>query len=353
MHALWLLLCMLSIRGPLVVLGTSVSFRSDGALLAEHPPLRAEQPEVRLVMPQGDWNVSQGSFMMNVTIVDAHETDKAMQSLSDLDIKDRNKSGQVNVVSSWILFHMPGNHTDSLQRPTLPLLVGGLRDAVADALEVCRSSVGIVDMRAINIDVIDKVDSGSLLQSGEDSSKQNSSREATQGEAAQGEAATLMEHAANLMRRMRHDDDEKSHVNVTQIKAVYEVRLFPEMRTNDAEVGRRVDKFQIYSKFADLNRLLTRSLSQVDEHSMEGVMLDDVGYASQHQLWRPPLTADELKDCVEEVSLHDARQLHQFIVAISLIMVALITCAGSTVFTIKHASSVPSRMNPLVSTSPQ
>merc|ERR1719502_354835 len=148
---------------------------------------------------------------------------------------------------------------------------------------------------------------------------------------------------------MRMGDRERSHVNVTQIKAVYEVRIFKEMKTTDAEVGRRIDRFQIYSKFSDLNRLLGRSLSQVDGRSMDGVMLDDVGYASHHQLTRPPLSSGELADCVEEVSLHDARQLHQFIVAMSLIMVALITCAGSTVFTIKHASSVPSRMNPLVS----
>merc|ERR1719316_2103980 len=153
------------------------------------------------------------------------------------------------------------------------------------------------------------------------------------------------------MRRMHSvhtTESQRSHVNVTQIKAVYEVRIFKEMRFSDSEIGRRVDNFQIYSKFSDLNRLLGRSLAQVDGHSMDGVMLDDVGYASRHQLWRPPLSSDELADCAEEVSLHDARQIHQFIVAVSLIMVALITCAGSTVFTIKHASSVPSRMNPLV-----
>merc|ERR1719456_1425181 len=106
-------------------------------------------------MPPGGWNVS--SFTMNVTIVDAHETDTNPSSV--LDVKDKNNSNQVSVISSWVLFHMPGNHTDSLQQPTLPKLVGGLRDAVADALEVCRSSLGIVDMRAINIDVVDKDDS--------------------------------------------------------------------------------------------------------------------------------------------------------------------------------------------------
>jgi len=286
---------------------------------------------VRLMMPPGGWN---SNAMVNVTIVDAQETDVRPPSILDL---QEGKSQEVKVVSSWILFHMPGNHTNSLQSPVLPKLVGGLRDAVADALEVCRSSVGIVDMRAINIDVIDKID----LEE-EQETKDHSQHKDTPKE----DGGTLLEHAARLMRRMGSQDQERSHVNVTQIKAVYEVRVFKEMRTSDAEVGRRIDKFQIYSKFSDLNRLLGRSLSQVG--GMSGVMLDDVGYAARHDLTRPPLTSDDLQDCTEEVYLHDARQMHQFIMAMSLILVALITCAGSMVFTIKQASSVPSRMNPLI-----
>lgn len=293
----------------------------------------------------------EGKFSMNVTIVDARETEKRSGSILDIHHRhsnpgDKETNKQVNVISSWILFHMPGNHTDSLKKPTLPKLVGGLRDAVADALEVCRSSVGIVDMRAINIDVIDKYDN--MLEEDSTSNKDISD----------DDSGGLLEHAANLSRSiiLRSEDKEKpqngakSHVNVTQIKVVYEVRIFEEMRTSDPEVGRRVDKFQIYSKFSDLNRLLSRSLASVD--GMDNVMLDDVGYASRHNLERPALTQDDLADCAEEVMLHDARQIHQFIVAVSLLIVALITCAGSTVFTIKHASSVPSRMNPLVQADP-
>jgi hypothetical protein len=338
----WFLPLSLWTRDLLAVSGTTVSFKSTGEAVVykaapdkPYVPLRSE-PEARVQMP-GGWNVS--SFTMNVTIVDAHENGLIPHSLADLKNIDPKTNQEVTVVSSWILFHMPGNHTDSLQQPTLPKLVGGLRDSVADALEVCRSSLGIVDMRAINIDVIDKVD----LEEDEDTLPPEKE--------SKNEGTTLLEHAASLMRRMRAEDTERSHVNVTQIKAVYEVRVFKEMRLTEGEVGRRIDKFQIYSKFSDLNRLLGRSMSQVDGHSMDGVMLDDVGYASKHQLLRPPLTSEELADCAEEVSLHDARQIHQFVMAMSLIMVALITCAGSTVFTIKHASSVPSRMNPLVQTS--
>lgn len=338
-----LLLCLLWARHLLGSSCATVSFKSSGeAVVVKEPsssverpyvPLRS-RPEVRVSMP-GGWNVS--SFTMNVTIVDAHESSMRPHSILE---SQNNQTHQVTVISSWILFHMPGNHTDSLSGPTLPKLVGGLRDGVADALEVCRSSLGIVDLRAINIDVIDKVDLEEDEDTGASSSDDKDSK---------SDGPTLLEHAANLMRSMRAQDRDRSHVNVTQIKAVYEVRTFTEMRTSDAEVGRRIDKFQIYSKFSDLNRLLGRSLSQVEGHSFDGVMLDDVGYASRHQLSRPPLSESDLADCAEEVSLHDARQIHQFVMAMSLIMVALITCAGSTIFTIKHASSVPSRMNPLVS----
>lgn len=318
-------------------------------------PLRAES-EVRLFMPQfvpaGTLNFS--SFTMNVTIVDAQNPDFRPMSLSGMMGEEPMKTTRrkrkrkkeadnaVSVISSWVLFHMPGNHTEALQAPMLPNLVGALRNGIADGLEVCRSSLGIVDMRAINIDVMDKEPED--LPPSPAGDIVNSDKE-TKG------SSTLLEHAQMMMRRMRSEERTMQHVNVTQIKAVYEVRIFPEMRTTESEVGRRVDKFQIYSKFSDLSRLLARSMSEVDRHQFDGVTLDDVGYASKHTLMRPPLSAEDLGDCTEEGLLHDARQVHQFVVAVSLIMVALITCAGSTVFTIKHASSVPSRMNPLVSTS--
>jgi len=306
--------------------------------------LQAE-PEVRLAIPS-KWRYVP-SYNMNVTVIDALDEREAVATVVDaLDerepvaanaVKNEVKGNdRVRVVSSWVLFHMPGNHTDALKQPTLPRLVGGVRDSLADAMEVCRSAVGIVDMRAINIDVIDKLEL-------EKTSEKDTSQQ-------QGSGSSILERAASLMRHMRSDDSdtEKTHVNVTQIKAIYEVRIFDEMKVNEAEVGRRIDKFQIYSRFSDLSRLLSRSLAQLDGQAMDGVLLDDVGYASKHDLWRPPLSKDDLADCVEEVSLHNARQIHQFIMAVALIMVALITCAGSSIFTIKHASSVPSRMNPLV-----
>lgn len=340
MQSLQLLFFTLSVGGLRLAASVTVSVKPSGQTIKLQDAFPQTQhthadSQVRSSL-LGRVGGNTSALRMNVTIVDAREANPAMM----LALQDNSNAKPVSVVTSWVLFHMPGNHTETLKSPVLPKLVGGVRDAVADALEVCRSSLGIVDMRAINIDVIDKYDDYLEEQASVDDKKDN-----TYGD----DTYSLLGHAANLMRSMRLADKTKTHVNVTQIKAVYEVRIFKEMRYSDAEVSRRVDKFQIYSKFSDLNRLLGRSLAQVDGHSMDGVLLDDVGYATRHEVSRPPLSSGDLADCVEEVSLHDARQLHQFIVAVSLIIVALITCAGSTVFTIKHASSVPSRMNPLVS----
>jgi len=156
-------------------------------------------------------------------------------------------------------------------------------------------------------------------------------------------------HHASLLHRlqqlMRSAHRPLRHVNMTRVKGVYEVRIFNEMRANDSEVARRVDSLQLYNKFSDLNRMLTRSLA----HSgSQGVILDDVGYASRHMLHRRALHHGELADCVEEGLLQDARRSHQYVVLIAFVFLGLTTCVGSLVFTIKQPSTVPSRMNPLV-----
>lgn len=250
--------------------------------------------------------------MTNVTIVDSNSVPRSQEE-------------RVSVVSSWVLVHVMGNHTSALKEPELSKLVLSMRDAVADSLEVCRPCVGIVDIRAINIDLVEPDPPRRRLTH-----------------------VSLVQH---WQRMMRNDEQFISHVNVTQIKAVYEVRIFDQMRYSDNDVARRIDRFQIYGKFSELARLLVRSFARNDKGGMEGVVLDDVGYASRHMLWRPPILAADMQDCVEEVMLHDTRQVHQYVVALSLVLVAFITCAGSAVFTIKHPSIVPSRLNPLVSNS--
>lgn len=254
---------------------------------------------------------------------------------------------KVHVISSWILFHVPGDHTDDVKQPKLPRLVGGVRDAIADSLEICRSSLGVVGMHAVNIRLKNRWYDEYLEESTADVSKESMDTKHLYDKDA------LVQEAAKLALDLRSKDDNKAqHMNVTQMKAIYEVRIFDEMHTSATDVEHRINRFQLYSKFSDLRHMLSRELSPVLElpsnTAYRNVMLDDVGYAARHQLNREPLSHGELADCVEEVALHNARQIHQFIVAVALLVVALITCAGSTVFTIKHATSVPSRMNPLI-----
>lgn len=227
------------------------------------------------------------------------------------------------VISSWALLALIGNYGGHIQQHEFPWLVSGFKNAVADSLEVCRASVNVVDMHAVNVDFI--VDPEPVPRVRD-----------------RWHHASLINRIQQLMRSSK--ERPMRHVNMTQVKAVYEVRIFPEMRRNGSEVARRIDNLQTYSKFSDLNRMLAKALVR---DSSDGVVLDDIGYAARHELHRSALTKTELSNCVEEEMLHDARRAHQYIVILSLILVALTTCVGSAVFTIKHPSHVPSRMNPL------
>merc|ERR1719201_458111 len=202
-----------------------------------------------------------------------------------LSMQNKHKNAkQVTVMTSWILFHVRGDQTGSVKQPILPKLVGGLRNAVADTLEVCRSSVGMIDVRAVNFGMMRKSYGYGYLS--EDDENNSSQPEA--------ERLFLNEH-----RNMRAKDNvivkanKSAQVNLTQIKAVYEVRIFEEMHVHGHEVRRRMDMFQMYSRFFELNRMLERSLSDVDGHAFDDVILDDVGYAYQDQVYRPPLSHDE------------------------------------------------------------
>jgi len=227
------------------------------------------------------------------------------------------------VISSWALLALIGNYGGHIQQHEFPWLVSGFKNAVADSLEVCRSSVSVVDMHAVNVDFIVDPEPASKVRD-------------------RWHHASLLHRLQQLVRR--EEERPMRHVNMTQVKAVYEVRIFSEMRHNGSEVARRIDSLQTYSKFSDLNRMLAKSLVR---DSSDGVVLDDIGYAARHKLHRAPLSKTDLSNCIEEEMLHDARRQHQYIVIISLGLVALTTCVGSAVFTIKHPSHVPSRMNPL------
>mmetsp|Transcript_25196 Transcript_25196/g.70229 ORF Transcript_25196/g.70229 Transcript_25196/m.70229 type:complete len:342 (+) Transcript_25196:242-1267(+) len=236
----------------------------------------------------------------------------------------------VSVVTGWVLLHVKGNRTGALKELELPKVVMGFRNAIADSLEICRPSVGIADLRAINIRLM-RVD-----------------REDTSSRRRHFHFGSFSQMWPRWMQGRSEDADSEKDVSVTQIKAVYEVRMLKQFPMQAVDVARRIDRLQIYSRFNEFARLLVRSFDGIDSKLMEGVTLDDVGFASRHALMRQPLMAEEVEDCGAEMLLHDARRTHQLVVVISLVIVALITCAGSAVITLKNPSVVPSRLNPLI-----
>jgi len=60
------------------------------------------------------------------------------------------------------------------------------------------------------------------------------------------------------------------------------------------------------------------------------------------------MKTDDLEDCIEEGRLYDARNVHKYVVGLSMILIILTTCAGSSVFAMKQPNIVPSRINPLM-----
>merc|ERR1719183_136278 len=104
--------------------------------------------------------------------------------------------------------------------------------------------------------------------------------EDNENNSSQAEGSTEERLFLNEHRNMRAKDNmivkanKSAQVNLTQIKAVYEVRIFEEMHVHGHEVRRRMDMFQMYSRFFELNRMLERSLSDVDGYAFNDVILD-------------------------------------------------------------------------------
>lgn len=236
------------------------------------------------------------------------------------------------VVSSWVRIALNGGEpAEVLKKHYFPQIGLNLRNAIADSLGVCRSSVSIVDMHAVNVDVL--VNPLPLLKPREHERHTSFAHRVTQ-----------------FMRSMtaRNRTRYLQHMKVTQVKSVYEVRVFDKMQLSEFQVARHIDGLQLYSKFSELNRQLTHVFALEGPRIFETVMLDDVGYASRRTVMRPPLSKGHVADCMEEELLRNARRTHQLVVATCLLLVAMTTCVGSLIFTIKQPSSIPSRLNPLL-----
>lgn len=264
----------------------------------------------------------------NVTVT--HAKLHTISAKHPVNSSDSREHRDTTIISSWFLFHAPGNLTAALASPGLVGLVSGLREAVSATLEVCRPAVNITAIRSANLE-------GEIMADLESESRSQRAKAANSG---QGRA---------IVRRDYDDSEMMEYLNLTQIRVAYEVRIFDEMRITEPDIARRVDRIQTYSKFADLDRMLERSLSEGDLSDLfPEVTLDDAGFASFQQKMRPALHADDLVDCFEEGLLFDARQTHQYTMVASLILVVLIAAASSVLFTVKRTSAVPSRWNPLI-----
>lgn len=261
-----------------------------------------------------------------------------------------NSTYQTTVVSSWVLVGMMGNFGVPLADSEKPWIVRGIRDAVADSLEVCRSSVTLVDVRGLNV-----VPFSTLPSSGP--TTVNPTAAIRTDDSTLGSSIGALQVLKSMLSRRsaikakNHGRDPFDSMNITRIRATYEVRIFPAMRATVPQVARRIDLLQSYSRFNDLSRMVATTLAAsagpVKGDSIS-VVLDDLGYGSVHYLDRGDMNSDELEDCIEEGRLYDARNVHKYVVGLSMILIIMTTCAGSSVFAMKQPNIVPSRINPLM-----
>jgi len=289
-------------------------------------------------------NVSEDILILNATTVAGTDASGAQTANSTY------QTTQTTVVSSWVLVGMMGNFGVPLADSEKPWIVRGIRDALADSLEVCRSSVTLVDVRGLNVVPFSTLpSSGPTTVSPAAAIRTDDSALGASMGALQVLKSMLTHRSA--IKAKNHGRDPFDSMNITRIRATYEVRIFPAMRATVPQVARRIDLLQSYSRFNDLSRMVATTLAAsagpVKGESIS-VVLDDLGYGSVHYLDRGDMKTDDLEDCIEEGRLYDARNVHKYVVGLSMILIILTTCAGSSVFAMKQPNIVPSRINPLM-----
>lgn len=230
------------------------------------------------------------------------------------------------VVSSWVLFHMPGNQTAAVGGAELPHLVSGVQEAVADALRVCRSLVSIMKLRALSTGLYDKSEYTGMSVLEEESLR---------------DARIAFPHHG-------HRRAQETTI-VTQMMASYEIRLEESMQVKERDIMISVNRLQLFSRLQDFSNILWDSFQRNDP-KQDDIMLDDVGIASSMIVRRPPLSRKETADCEEEIALRRARISHSRLLLLAAPFLMLTMCAGSLVFAAKNPSRhdfAPSRFNPL------
>jgi len=235
------------------------------------------------------------------------------------------------VVSGMVMVAMVAS--GPVEDRTFKTLAESLRYAVADSLALCRQSVHVTEMRA-------KV-SGFEVES----------FSAIERQARRRMPRSFVQRAVS--RFTRNDDDEREvlrmlAVNITQVKATYEVCIFPEMREKAEAVERKISQLQYFGAFSSFARAFDDSLWSLNETLADNAMLDDVGLPQRQWVERPALSRADQANCRQETMLADAREVHQYVMGAACVLIMMITCAGSAVFALKQPSHVPSKLNPLI-----
>jgi len=286
-------------------------------------------------------------------VLDLHEPSAAIGLAAG---KHGNASAQppsgntVIVISSWLMMTLMGSgpFTDpAMNQKELENIAESVRTALAEILVVCRAAVHVTDMSSNDKE-------SSLMQALQARRAHKPWKPQSQVQNEREEMHAPSAKLAQLLRRSNHiSEDAFSKMNFTRIKTSYEIRVFPEMRVPPKEVVSRIDRLQIFSRFADLNHVIVRNVIHRSDLTKlaDGVMLDDVGYAVRELKQRSSMTTGQVLDCTEEGLLQDAREVHQYVIAFCCAIVLIITCAGSAIFSLKQPSVVPSRMNPLLALS--
>lgn len=277
------------------------------------------------------------SIVEQVLPPESHELYQAPpRRMKGMKLQERDAQKSV-IISSWVSMSLIGASDGPLKQEQFPWLARGVQAALSSSLGVCQASLHVVDMMNAGDGVISD---GLVIR------RHGPSRPFYA-------SAALLNGISRLVRSVESKDKKDVHklkdMNYTRVKAFFEVRIFPAMRASSEEMNAKIDRLQIYSRFAELSHELVQSLGRrPTSQTAETVLLDDIGFAVQKEEFRPSLTDGELGDCIEEGLLQDARQTHQYVVALACLLVVLITCAGSSIFALKHPTLVPSRTNPLM-----
>eukprot|EP00930_Biecheleria_cincta_P050332 TRINITY_DN35496_c0_g1_i1.p1 TRINITY_DN35496_c0_g1~~TRINITY_DN35496_c0_g1_i1.p1 ORF type:complete len:358 (+),score=63.28 TRINITY_DN35496_c0_g1_i1:162-1235(+) len=252
-------------------------------------------------------------------------------------------------VSSWIVMTLAArNPAPGKDEKRLNTLADAIRTALAETLNLCRASVHVTEMSTKDADstVFELLETHWMRPSWRKHMWHDRFHrtEPVWDSHNLAKMASLMRKASNI------GIDDFTLLNFTHLKASYEIRIFPDMRVPAEDMTSRIDRLQLFGRFADLNHVLVRNIVHGRSEALaEAVMLDDVGFAARDDKARFPLSAAQLADCIEDGLLQDARAMHQYIIAFSCILVLLISCASSAIFSLKQPSLVPSRANPLLS----